>query len=53
MFYNTPHLSQQALDIRRLKAKIAELEEDKFIKKQSVPCSGKPLRYQKLVDTSR
>ncbi|MBI0519690.1 transposase, partial [Pectobacterium parmentieri] len=34
-FSNTPQLSEQELDIRRLKAKIAELEEDKLILKKA------------------
>ncbi|MBI0561884.1 transposase, partial [Pectobacterium parmentieri] len=33
-FSNTPQLSEQELEIRRLKAKIAELEEDKLILKK-------------------
>ncbi|QPK20848.1 transposase [Pectobacterium parmentieri] len=34
-FSNMPQLSEQELDIRRLKAKIAELEEDKLILKKA------------------
>ncbi|KFX11531.1 transposase, partial [Pectobacterium betavasculorum] len=34
-FSNTPLLSEQELEIRRLKAKIAELEEDKLILKNA------------------
>ncbi|WP_025919672.1 transposase [Pectobacterium parmentieri] len=34
-FSNMPQLSEQELEIRRLKAKIAELEEDKLILKKA------------------
>ncbi|MBI0472901.1 transposase [Pectobacterium parmentieri] len=34
-FSNTPQLSEQELEIRRLKTKIAELEEDKLILKKA------------------